>query len=1391
MKRLRVLESIGTGIATGALLLGMAAATPAAAEPVAVISTDFEDGTLGPWQQSGGPALTVVDVDGGKALQVANRAADFDGIQTPPGAFADLEPGTYTFSMRAKLADGTAGSTGVRFVMKPAYTWIGNTTMTADAWTTVTGTLPITAETDTSALQVYIGTGNLDPVAPYTYLIDDLVITGGTSGGGGEPDPDFVPGGAVNPTATPVVAAQGTGNVSALTFDDGPNGATTAAILDFLAENDIKAVFCVIGQNIEAPGGADLLKRMVAEGHVLCNHTTGYADMGSWTPEQIEADLKENLEIIRTAVGDPNAKVPFFRAPNGSWGQTREVAVELGMQPLAVTNTISDWETQDVDTLTANLRTAMKPGELVLVHDGGGDREGTRQAVQTVVTERLADGWTFTLPVGTPAQTGSESTLSTDFEDGLDGWAPRADASGAAIVEVTTTEAHGGAQSAIVRDRVSEGQGIGHDVTGILLPGTSYEVSAWIKFPAGQTSGNVWLSLANTVGGTTTYSTLGQFTGMSNSEWVQVKQTFQMPAGDSALLYFETAYQGGNTSDFLIDDIVVRQPEPGQVQDLEPIKDTVDFPVGVAIDSRETTGAAAELLLRHFNQVTSENYMKPEAWYNAEGVFTPHPEADTLMEFAAENDLGVYGHVLVWHGQTPAWFFDHEDGTDLTTSEADQQLLRDRMREHIFNVAEHLATTYGEFGSETNPLYAFDVVNEVVNDGAEFEDGLRRSEWYRILGEQFIDLAFEYADEAFNDVYAAEGSDRPVTLFINDYNTEQGGKQGRYLALVERLLERGVPIDGVGHQFHLSLATPVDSLGAALDAFDDLGLIQAVTELDVTTGTPVTEAKLIEQGYFYRDAFRQFRERSDDLFCVTVWGLTDGRSWRASSGAPLVFNDALQAKPAYYGIVDGELPAPLRTANVFQGSPELDADALAWRQLPLQRIAEGSAFQLRWEPDHLTAYVTVTDDSVDASDGVEFEWQGETLSFSRDGSSEDAVVTETTDGYALVARLPLDPAVALGDTVQFDVRVTDGDSTVGWNSPDVLGTLTLVEPLSYTEVPLASVDPSIDGTVDEVWASAGDGVSTDKQVEGESGATAQVRTLWSDNLLYVLAEVADPIVDVSGSDPWIQDSVELYVDAGNYKNGSYRYDDTQIRISADNVVSFGTGDEAFQDARVESAVTRVDGGYVVEASISLLEEGGLGTFHGVDFQVNDASNGARTSIRNWADPTGAGYQSTARWGVAQLVAGDSSPTITLSDSVVEPGQTIEVALSGFTPGDEVELVLTDEGVVAAARAATPAAASVVGSVVIDETGAGTATMTIPADATAGSYRLVATVDGVAVAEAALEVVLPGAGGGPGNGGGGDGLVVTGVEVAGIVLLALLLLAAGAVFVVRRKGASAQ
>src|SRR5690606_26682615 len=153
--------------------------------------------------------------------------------------------------------------------------------------------------------------------------------------------------------------------------------------------------------------------------------------------------------------------------------------------------------------------------------------------------------------------------------------------------------------------------------------------------------------------------------------------------------------------------------------------------------------------------ITHENHLKPEAFYTDPWEFKVHPEAIQVADFARDNGLDLHGHVLVWHGQTPAWFFQDVFGGRLPPTPAGKQQMRERLRGHIFNVAQVFAERYGAYGSDSNPFVAWDVVNEAIEGGAWSPDGLRRTPWFEILGEEYISLAFQYADEAFNDVYAA------------------------------------------------------------------------------------------------------------------------------------------------------------------------------------------------------------------------------------------------------------------------------------------------------------------------------------------------------------------------------------------------------------------------------------------------------------------------------------------------------------------------------------------------------------------------------------------------------------------------------------------------------------
>lgn len=213
----------------------------------------------------------------------------------------------------------------------------------------------------------------------------------------------FVPGGAVDPSATPVDVARGSGKVAALTLDDGPDPHHTGRVLDLLADLRLTATFCVVGTQVRARGGARLLRRIVAEGHTLGNHSIDYADLGSASEEEVDATLRENLQIMRAALGDPGAKVPYFRAPNGSFGATGPVAAALGMQPLGLGHVIHDWDgcaDRTSANLSHHLRAAVTAGAIVLVHDGGGDRGTTVEALAVVLPEKIAAGFTFTLPRG-------------------------------------------------------------------------------------------------------------------------------------------------------------------------------------------------------------------------------------------------------------------------------------------------------------------------------------------------------------------------------------------------------------------------------------------------------------------------------------------------------------------------------------------------------------------------------------------------------------------------------------------------------------------------------------------------------------------------------------------------------------------------------------------------------------------------------------------------------------------------------------------------------------------------------------------------------------------------------------------------------------------------------
>ena len=196
--------------------------------------------------------------------------------------------------------------------------------------------------------------------------------------------------------ATPeiITSARGSGRTVSLTFDDGPDPEDTRPLLRALRRYDVTAVFCLWGEHVEEHPG--IVRRIVEDGHTLCNHTMHHDNMSTWGTRQIRRDLKATSAAIRAAV--PGAEIPYFRAPYGAWGRTPEVAVGMGMQPLGWRFAVEDWEAPGEDVLYDRLVERTTPGAVVLLHDGGGDRSGTVGAVKRFIPAFEDQGWRFTLP---------------------------------------------------------------------------------------------------------------------------------------------------------------------------------------------------------------------------------------------------------------------------------------------------------------------------------------------------------------------------------------------------------------------------------------------------------------------------------------------------------------------------------------------------------------------------------------------------------------------------------------------------------------------------------------------------------------------------------------------------------------------------------------------------------------------------------------------------------------------------------------------------------------------------------------------------------------------------------------------------------------------------------
>lgn len=521
----------------------------------------------------------------------------------------------------------------------------------------------------------------------------------------------------------------------------------------------------------------------------------------------------------------------------------------------------------------------------------------------------------------TAGSTATEGKIiySSDFEDGDVSAFTNRNSSDTTVISASTEYSVSGSTSLCASGRTKTWNGPAIKLDDICEPNKAYLISAKVM---GQYYTSNTLSLQYTdASGTEHYENLKALNGNGWQEINDIKVSFSSDVSN-VMIYFE-----GGTDNIYIDDFVLREAPVYDIQqDIVSLKDLYSdyFKIGTAATAKELAPTSTQnLVLKHFNSITPGNELKPDAILDqkaslamAEAGDDENPQvnldsAKSILNFARENNIPVRGHVLVWHSQTPTWFFKENYDPDGEWVSKEKMLIR--MENYIKNVFEAIEEEYSDVD-----FYAWDVVNECwLDDGTPRKAGSQEensnySPWVQIFGDNsFIKPAFEFAKK-----YAPEGT----KLYYNDFNEYMPSKTDAIIQMVEEINSDGHYIDGIGLQSHLDVSFPsVSVYKKALDKFCATGLDIQITELDATVSGN-DESSFETQAQYYSDIMDAIVEHKDSISAVVFWGTTDDQSWRASK-YPLLFNEDYTAKPSFYSIIDGIESTGTTTTTTQTTSP--------------------------------------------------------------------------------------------------------------------------------------------------------------------------------------------------------------------------------------------------------------------------------------------------------------------------------------------------------------------------------------------------------------------------------------------------------------------------------------
>lgn len=810
------------------------------------------------------------------------------------------------------------------------------------------------------------------------------------------------------------------------------------------------------------------------------------------------------------------------------------------------------------------------------------------------------------------------------------------------------------------------------------------------------------------------YDTTGLISGTSAQileagKWTKFEGTYKIPSGAKKVVI--RILEQGNWQEpgscimgkYYVANVSMKKitkPKPEIEENIPDWKASVTESLGngsiagTAIMSSEISDdTLMALVKKHFNAVTFGNELKPDALFNyqigqsvdsttitfqgkelkvpvvndkQENLDFSRADAmlDKILEWnnANPNDkIRVRGHVLVWHSQTPEWFF-HED-YDVAKPYADKETMNRRLEWFIFSVFDHY------FGKAANGkydglFYGWDVVNEAVNGNTYRDDKVisdasdtstsdtrhgSNSMWWRVYkSNEFIINAFKYANKyAPND----------VELYYNDFGETDNTKCEGIVKLINDVKSAdGTRLDAFGMQAHYN----VDGFSAAQFKSVAKKYAQAagkvqLTELDFKAsstydGTAATkESEYTKMAYCHKnlyEAIKALKKEGTNVSGITVWGVIEPNSWlhsqsdlgggaSGSAQCPLLFDGNYKAKPAYWAYVDAtKLQPAIQKVTITEAK---DGN-IAGETYTIDQGEVQAEFIPVWDADGLTVQVKVKDTTVNDADAV-------TVYVDPKNSASDITPDKVTvartaaaaiaGGYQATVKVSM-KNLKVAQQISLDVVVNNDGKTGSFN--DLTGkqessskyyAVATMKP-GIEKIPYGTI--SVDADADAAWGNA---VNIPLTINKGSEASANAKVLWDDDNLYVYATIKDAALDKTGAQTHEQDSLEVFIDEDNGKTASYGEDDKQYRINYENEQSFN-GKKCLAE-NVKSATKTIDGGYVVEAAFKWTDiKPANGTKIGLEFQINDAKDGKRIGTLSWYDETGMGWSGSNVYGTVEL-----------------------------------------------------------------------------------------------------------------------------------------------------------